>query len=434
LNTRRWLSATVLGLAVAAAGCGSEGEIQAMPSSICSPIAQGKAAPEILVVSDLPLRGAFRPTTTQMVRAIRQAVERRGYRAGGHALGYQSCDDSSADEGNFTPGRCAANMRGYVANPDVVGVIGPFNSLCAQFEIPIANRAPDGPLAMISPSNTRTGLTREGPGTASGEPGRYYPRGVRNYVRIVASDDAQATALAMVGQNAGARRLFILDDADEGYAVPLARSVRAAARRLRLPLAGTASYDPRRRRFGDVARRVKRSGADAVAIIGLWQAGGLALVADLRAVLGERVSLSATDGFASLPPREAAVAQGLLVTAAGLPPERMRPNGRAIVRRLGAGQLPGLGPPYAAQAAEVLLDAIAASDGTRASVTRRLLEATVDGSVLGPIRFDANGDIVAKPVSVYRVTRQGLALDDVVTPSHDLVGCPPRRTGAATGC
>lgn len=416
LSAGRCLAATALCLVVALAACGGGGQkIQALPGSICSPVAQGEDAPEVLVVSDLPLRGVFRPTTTQMVRAIRDAIERRGFRAGDHALGYQSCDDSSAEEGNFTPGRCAANMREFAGNTKVVGVIGPFNSQCAQFEIPIANRALQGPLAMISPSNTGTGLTRAGPGTAAGEPGRYYPTGARNYVRIVASDEAQAAVLALVARDAGARRLFVLDDGDEGYGAPLARSVRAAVTRTRLQLAGSARYDPRGRSFGHIARRVKRSGADAVAIVGLWQAGGTAVVEDLRAALGERVRLLAPDGFASLPAREAAGAQGLLVMAPGLPPERLRPNGKEIVRRFGAGQLPGLGPPYAAQAAEVLLDAIAASDGNRASVTRRLLAAQVDGSVLGPIDFDTNGDIAAKSVSVYRVTRDGLALRDVVT-------------------
>jgi len=52
-------------------------------------------------------------------------------------------------------------------------------------------------------------------------------------------------------------------------------------------------------------------------------------------------------------------------------------------------------------------------------------------SVIGPIRFDANGDIAAKAVSVYRATRDGLTLRDVVRPSNRLTGCPPRRTAAA---
>ena len=69
----------------------------------------------------------------------------------------------------------------------MIGVIGTFNSGCAEIEIPILNRAPDGPLGMVSPANTYVGLTHSGPGTAAGEPDKYYPNGKRNYIRMVAA-------------------------------------------------------------------------------------------------------------------------------------------------------------------------------------------------------------------------------------------------------
>jgi hypothetical protein len=43
---------------------------------------------------------------------------------------------------------------------------------------------------------------------------------------------------------------------------------------------------------------------------------------------------------------------------------------------------------YGAQAAEIFLDAIARSDGTRASVTRELFETRVEDGLLGNISFD----------------------------------------------
>jgi ABC-type branched-subunit amino acid transport system substrate-binding protein len=54
---------------------------------------------------------------------------------------------------------------------------------------------------------------------------------------------------------------------------------------------------------------------------------------------------------------------------------------------------------YAAQAAEILLDAIARSDGTRSSVTRELFRTDVEDGILGDIRFDENGDLVEAPVT-----------------------------------
>ena len=56
-----------------------------------------------------------------------------------------------------------------------IGVIGTFNSGCAEIIIPILNRAPNGPVAMVSPANTYVGLTHGGPGTAAGEPEQVLP-------------------------------------------------------------------------------------------------------------------------------------------------------------------------------------------------------------------------------------------------------------------
>jgi ABC-type branched-subunit amino acid transport system substrate-binding protein len=58
---------------------------------------------------------------------------------------------------------------------------------------------------------------------------------------------------------------------------------------------------------------------------------------------------------------------------------------------------------YAAQATEILLDAIARSDGTRASVTRELGRTRIQAGILASIRFDQHSDLVEAPVTVFRV-------------------------------
>ena len=88
--------------------------------------------------------------------------------------------------------------RPTARTPRVVGVIGPQDSPCAFVQIPIANRAPDGPLAMISPSNSYPGLTRAAPFVPAGQLDELYPTGTRNYVRIFPADHAQAAALAVL--------------------------------------------------------------------------------------------------------------------------------------------------------------------------------------------------------------------------------------------
>jgi hypothetical protein len=62
-----------------------------------------------------------------------------------------------------------------------------------------------------------------------------------------------------------------------------------------------------------------------------------------------------------------------------------------------------------------MLDAIARSDGSRASVTDELLSARAGAGFLGRFRFDANGDPTVMPITILRAERGG-GSDQVVSP------------------
>jgi hypothetical protein len=76
-----------------------------------------------------------------------------------------------------------------------------------------------------------------------------------------------------------------------------------------------------------------------------------------------------------------------------------------------------------AQATELALGAIARSDGTRASVLKRLRASRVRDGILGSFRFDRFGDPDPETMAVFRLTRRrapgdvapGAAFDRVVT-------------------
>ena len=72
----------------------------------------------------------------------------------------------------------------------------------------------------------------------------------------------------------------------------------------------------------------------------------------------------------------------------------------------------------AAQSAEILLNAIAHSDGTRASVTKELFKTRVENGILGDIRFDKNGDPVEAPVTIWRIVRHPRRTVRPSRPSH----------------
>ena len=146
-------------------------------------------------------------------------------------------------------------------------MIGTFNSGCAEIEIPVLNRAPNGPIAMVSPANTYVGLTHGGPGTVAGEPGKYYPTGKRNYARVVAADDYQGAADALLAQSLGVKKVFILND-KEAYGLGVATNFRNAAKKLGIKIVGLHRVGrqgdrPTRRSRSRSSRRARRACSSA---------------------------------------------------------------------------------------------------------------------------------------------------------------------------
>ncbi|HZT44886.1 MAG TPA: protein kinase [Gaiellaceae bacterium] len=377
-------------------------------ASCGKPLYEGDGDPQYLVVSDLALRtpGAENPA---MVKAIELVFRKRGFRAGPYRVAYQSCDDSSSQIGIFDVPKCAANAKSYAAGASVIGVIGTYNSGCAQSEIPFLNQAPDGPLAMVSPANSYVGLTRRDPFAEKGQLEALYPTGVRNYARVYPIDDVGPAGAALFLERLGARRVSALSDRD-GYSDLLVRSFRVTARRIGLGFVGVSTFDPRAKSYSALVARLKRAGVDAVYIAGYSNAGNTAkLVKELHAQLGPRAQLVTGDGF--LPVSDTLRALGptartLYVAVAGdLDEDRLSPAGRRFLKDFLAAEGPTSFNPfamYAAQAAEVMLDAIARSDGTRASVTRELMRTRVQGGILGSFRFDRNGDTTHQTATILR--------------------------------
>ena len=183
--------------AVAIAGPGSTGTASALPKT-CGPLFyKGSGSPKFIIVSDLPLQGAGRAQNLLMGQAIRYTLEKQyKFKAGNYTVGYQECDDSTAQAGRYDPAVCSSNARGYASTSNVIGILGTFNSGCSKLIIPIVNRAAGGPIAMVSSANTAVGLTHYAPWNDPGEPNIYYPTKKRNYVRVAASDDFQGPAMA----------------------------------------------------------------------------------------------------------------------------------------------------------------------------------------------------------------------------------------------
>jgi branched-chain amino acid transport system substrate-binding protein len=253
----------------------------------------------------------------------------------------------------------------------------------------------------------------------SDELAKLYPTGRRHYTRVVGGDDGQGAALAQFAHERGVRRLAIVRDDDE-YARAVAWHARRTARGLGTSVGRTyrIDLDGGTARARALARRIAdaRPGAVLYAGVPFWgplqeEPPGFALVRELRRRLGEDLPILGPDSWADGPAVIDALghARNIHFTYPGVPLERLPPNGQRFVREFADTQPGGFvtaDAVYAAQATEILLDAIARSDGSRRSVTQSLLATDVDDGLIGPVRFDGNGDVRPRTFTVSRITRR----------------------------
>jgi branched-chain amino acid transport system substrate-binding protein len=393
--------------------------VRPLPPSICSPIYSGSGTrPRYLIAGDLALQGSGGTLAAQAGQAIQFVLDQHHFRAGRYSVGYQSCDNASAGGGYPTPAKCAANARAYASDRSVLGVIGSWTSECSEAQLPITNRAPDGPLAMVAPTNTYDGLTHRGPGTAANEPAKYYPTGTRNYVRVSAADALQGAADAIVAHGLGARRVFVLRDG-EPYGDGIAADFTKAARRLGLTVVGPTLWNfPKSNRA--FISKVIRARADTVFLGTFLISDTVKLIKDLRSALPPRTQLIAPDGFepSYLVANVGEAAEGMTASVPGPPSDRLPPRGRAFFDAFvrATGNEPAPSTIAAAQATEVLLTAIGRSDGTRASVVKQLFQVRVTNGILGSFSFDHNGDTTARAVTIYRITNCAPTILKKITP------------------
>ncbi|MBA2293676.1 MAG: ABC transporter substrate-binding protein, partial [Actinobacteria bacterium] len=388
-------------------------ENAALPASVCRDVYfSGEGSPDVLIVSSLPLQGDGRQWAQPMIDAIRRVLEQRGFGAGTFSVGYQSCDSSTAQAGGEDLFRCGFVAKALSRNLRIVAVFGSFTSPCSYAQIPIANQAPGGPLAMISPSNTLDDLT---------EDESLYPSDVRNYFRLATPEGYQGPAQVELARALEHRRLFLLTSRAGEYAPRYVDGLRAYARRVGVRIVGEASFDPEAEEFEQLVHRVVRSKPQSVAIVGLLVPGTGTMIRELRAALGPEVAISAPDAFylpKDLRKLAGDAAEGIYVTNYGIPNDKLPPRGRQFLESFaserGGEPGPDFAASYGAQAAEIFLDAIARSDGTRGSVTEQVRQTRIQNGILGDVAFDPNGDLVEGPMTILRFSRRDFIVDRVV--------------------
>ena len=408
------LLAAVGALALIAAGCGGSnksssgstsgggggGNVSALPASSCGPMQfKGSGNADYLIASDLPKQGGSRTQTVQMAKAIAYVLDQQNWKAGKYNIAYQDCDDSTAQLGKWDPDKCSANAHSYASNSKLLGVVGTFNSGCAAIEIPVLNQAPGGGLLLLSPANTYGCLTEP---CAGDEPEKYYPSGKRNYARVAPSDPNQGAVDAAFLKSKGVKRVSVLND-KEAYGLGVAKNFAGAAKAAGMTVTGFTAYDPKQANFQALFTRIKGQNPDAVFIGGLIDENSGQLINDKVAVLGDnsKVKLMLPDGFTTDAIFDRSQggtpsAAGSYFSVAGVGIDKYTGAAKTFIN--GFKQQLGGKPvdPYAilgAQAAQVLLAAIAKSDGTRSAVISKVFATKVTDGLIGSFSFNKNGDL-----------------------------------------
>ena len=343
------------------------------------------AAQQPTVYSSLPLSGASRVQT----KAVNDGA-RRALREAGSPVRLVTLNSATPRAGAWTVGRTRANARKAAKDASTVAYIGEFNSGASKISIPILNRAG---IPQISPANTYNGLTTP---VEQGEPGKYYPTGVRTYFRIVPNDHVQAAALVTAMRDRGCKALAFVHDG-EVYGKGMNTDAVATAARFGLPVVAN------RRISRKAPSAIRRAKADCMAYTGITANGAVRLFRS-SALRGMQLYGSdgvAETGFVGRLPRS--VYRRTFVTVATLPtPDQFGNRDPYFV--------------YGYEAMKLILDGLAASGGTRAGLLGWLPTVQNRQSVLGTYGFDVNGDTTLRTYGLYGVIRKGvLAFDATIT-------------------
>ncbi|WAX80578.1 branched-chain amino acid ABC transporter substrate-binding protein [Streptomyces sp. KMM 9044] len=296
------------------------------------------------------------------------------------------------------------NATKFVADDEVLGVVGPLNSSVGESMQKVLD---DAKLVQVSPANTSPALTQ---GTDwQTDPARPY----KSYFRTATTDAIQGPFAAQYLYNdSKKRKVFVIDD-KKTYGAGLAGTFTDEFKKLGGDVVGTEHINPDTKDFSAVATKVKNSGADVVYYGGEYpQAGPLSK--QIKAA-GAKIPLVGGDGIYSAEFIKLAGTTGTgdLATSVGAPVEDL-PSAKEFVANYEA---EGYKEDYEAyggysyDSAWAVIEAVKKvvedndgklPDDAREKVAAAMQDVSFDG-VTGPVAFDEFGDATNKQLTVYAV-------------------------------
>jgi branched-chain amino acid transport system substrate-binding protein len=412
MRTTIKIGAVAVASALALAACGSDSDT----ASDGATGGAGGGGDTLVVSTDLPLQGAAADANKSANDMIKLYLEQVGNKAGDYTIELKEYDNATAAKGSWDDATCAKNAQDHVANTGEVAVMGTYNSGCAKIIVPVLNQDPNGPMLMVSHANTNPGLTKT---WDPGEPDIFYPTGKRNYARVVTTDDFQGQAAAQFAkQELGVSKCFVIND-NQTYGQGVAKAFVDEATKQGIEIVGEEAWDFKQPNYSAFFEQIKATSPDCLYVGGIYDNNGGQLFKDKVKVLGdnEAVKTMVPDGFTGYPDFQAQPeAEGVYLTFAGLDQSSLLAQGgagadlvNAYKEKYGADPV-GSYPIYGVAAMQVILEAIAKSDGTRTGITNAVFSGEgitipADKSVIGKeIKIDpATGDSNNRDISVLQM-------------------------------
>jgi branched-chain amino acid transport system substrate-binding protein len=269
----------------------------------------------------------------------------------------------------------------------------------------------------VSPANTYVGLTTNEPGSAPGEPQKYYPSGTRTYLRIVPRDSIQAAADLLAMKEAGCTRVAVAND-KEAYGAGLAALIELEKGFYGVTVTSNTGIDPTAPNFRSYAATIKGEGADCFFFAGIVSNGAVQITKDVNAAI-PTAKIFGADGVCTSTytnSKEGGVPASidpLLECTVATQDLLAYPGGKEFLAAYKAKYNVSNPDPYAIYGYEDMklgLDTIASlgAKGNEKSAVREALFAIRNrSSVLGTYGFDSNGDTTLKAYGLYKVGPEG---------------------------
>lgn len=346
-----------------------------------------------------------------IVNGIRMAFDEVDNKVGDYRVEFISRDDGDA-EGHWQPDLEVANATFAAKDPQVMVYLAPFNSGAAKVGIPITNRAG---LAQVSPGTTWPGLTQ--PGFLPGEPGDFYPTGLRTFFRTCPTDALQGPAGALWAKELGVRSVYIFDDG-EAFGKGIAGLFQNKAQEVGITVLGRETLDKTKTDFNLELQKLRANPPDMIYFAGITPNGAVPLVQGAKSLL-PNTKFMGPDGIReqAFIDQAGAAAEGAYATVVGMPPDKLEGKGKvfydAYTKKYG--MPPGTYSVFGYEAAKMIFQSISkATVKDREHILDEISKVKNYDGLFGAWSFDQNGDTTLTLVSGSTVHDSAFVFDKLL--------------------